>query len=202
MLSSDYYCRKVLRKKHKFLGCIEAIHLQLKAQQDQSGDRQQLRRSHLSSDTLIWPSNPDRQIQRIQIFCSNWTHPWANSHLCLTKPVIIEKKATVHGLGENMSILQSVSLWESMSSYASKRNWATEEKRGKGLDSNLQDEHASDICAIHDQQDPGTEISLQLNPIPGSSRLGKNLREFAVIQDFCSARWQKSCEVTRLLAKS
>lgn len=58
-----------------------------------------------------------------------------------------------------------------MSSYARNRNGAAEEKGRKGLDSNLQYEHASDFHAIHGQQDSGTEISLQLNPIPGSSRL-------------------------------
>lgn len=75
-----------------------------------------------------------------------------------------------------------------MSSYARNRNGATEEKGGKGLDSNLQYECASAFHAIHDQQDPGAEISLQLNPVPGSSQLRKNLREFAVVQDFCSVR--------------
>lgn len=74
-----------------------------------------------------------------------------------------------------------------MSSSARNRNGATEEKGGKGLDSDLQYERASDFHAICGQQDPGTEISLQLNPIPGSLRLRKKLREFAVVQDFCSA---------------
>lgn len=60
-------------------------------------------------------------------------------------------------------------------------------KGGKGLDSSLQYEHASDFHAIHGQQDPGTEISLQLNPIPGSSRLRKNLNlqscKISAVQD-------------------
>lgn len=71
-----------------------------------------------------------------------------------------------------------------MSSYARNRNGVTEEKGGKGLDSNLQYECNSDFHAICGQQGAGTAISLQLNPGPGSSLL----REFAAVQDFSSMR--------------
>lgn len=98
--------------------------------------------------TLIWPSDPDRQVLHIQIACSTCRHPWANTHLYITyKNGTNRKTATV--LGEITSMLWNISLWESTSSYARNRYGATKDKEGKGMDSNPQYELASLISVLY-----------------------------------------------------
>lgn len=81
-------------------------------------------------------------------------------------------------------------------SCARKRDGAPGEKEGKGLDS---------ICGRHN---PLISIVYMANKIQalksafslilyqGTQDWEKNLRDFAVIQDFYSARWEKSCKAS------
>lgn len=141
-----------------------------------------------SEMTHIWPSNLDRQILRIQVAWRNWTHPWAKSCLYPTKQVISGKRKGHSPQFEDDYEHFSLTIW---SSCARKRNGAPEEKEGKGLDS-IRSRHMPLISIVS----MANKISLQLNSVPGSSGSRKKLREFAVIWDFCSARWQKSCKVS------
>lgn len=85
----------------------------------------------------IWPSNPDRQILPIQVAWRNWTHPWAKSHLYLTKEVINGKRKGHSPTFEEDYEHFFLTIWFSC---ARKRDGAPEEKEGKGLDS---------ICSRH-----------------------------------------------------